>query len=557
MNHSAGTSIRGYLLAFGAALLAPVLIAECVLLWQTAASERSRYERDAQAAALRVSAAIDRELATTQAAAQTLASSAALHAGNYARFHERAQEVLKTWRRAEDFAIVVRDTSGQQVVNTRLPFGAPLPRGVAEGIDREVIASKQAVFQGVFIGATAGRPIVSIRVPVYKGDDVTHVLSAAVEPRYLADLLKDESLPPPWAITLVDRAGRIIARSVEHDRFVGQEAPKPFRDRIEKGEGVWTGTNMNGESVFAAFTRSPFSGWTAAVSIPQSVLEQPLRRFLLIVSAFGALLLVVFFMLAAWFGKRIADPIRSLSVAAHALGQGKPVSLLTTGLREVDRVGEAMAAASAGLRVADERQKLLMNELNHRVKNTLATVQSLAWQTLRRGVPPEVARERFEARLLSLSKTHNLLNQTGWDGASIIDILKIELEPYRGDGGPRFTLSGPDLMLPARTAVVLGMAVHEITTNAAKHGALSVPDGHVAVAWENPPGRLNLDWRETGGPIVVKTTRQGFGSRLIRQTIEQELAGEVNLRFDPDGLRCAIRISLSETPQALHAATAA
>src|SRR4051812_36245253 len=126
---------------------------------------------------------------------------------------------------------------------------------------------------------------------------------------------------------------------------------------------------------------------------------------------------------------------------------------------------------------AEARQKLLVDELNHRVKNTLMTVQSLAFQTFRQGLPPEMARERFEARLISLSRTHNLLNESHWQGARLKDILTLELNPYTSDGKDRLAASGPNIELPARTAVVLGMVFHELATNAVKYGCFSVPEG--------------------------------------------------------------------------------
>src|SRR5215211_8728408 len=120
---------------------------------------------------------------------------------------------------------------------------------------------------------------------------------------------------------------------------------------------------------------------------------------------------------------------------------------------------------------AEERQQLLLHELNHRVKNTLTTVQSLAWQTLRPGKPLELAREQFQARLLALSRTHNLLNEAGWHSAQLVEIIRAELEPYQDQSGGRYALEGDDIALPPRTAVALGMTLHEMTTNSAKHGA--------------------------------------------------------------------------------------
>jgi two-component sensor histidine kinase len=195
-----------------------------------------------------------------------------------------------------------------------------------------------------------------------------------------------------------------------------------------------------------------------------------------------------------------------------------------------------------------ERQALLIAELNHRVKNTLATVQSLAHQTFRRAAPHEAARERFEARLMSLSRTHNLLNETSWTGALLKQVLALEIEPYVGENR-RVVANGPNLRLPAPMAVAVGMILHELATNAAKYGSLSVPDGRLDIEWtvmeERGPARtLRLRWRERNGPKVEAPSRRGFGSRLIEQTVAQQLNGKVGFRFEPEGLVCKFEIDL-------------
>lgn len=194
-------------------------------------------------------------------------------------------------------------------------------------------------------------------------------------------------------------------------------------------------------------------------------------------------------------------------------------------------------------RQADQRQKLLIDELNHRVKNTLATVQSLAWQAARSGMPPQVAQERFQERLLALSRTHNLLNETHWEGASLKMILETELQPYLASPS-RIQLNGPELQLPPKTVVVLGMAFHELATNAAKYGALSTGSGQVQVRWRaERQGHdivLALEWCERGGSVIEAQPSPGFGSRLLRQTITGELDGQLDLRYERDGMCCAI-----------------
>jgi PAS domain S-box-containing protein len=194
----------------------------------------------------------------------------------------------------------------------------------------------------------------------------------------------------------------------------------------------------------------------------------------------------------------------------------------------------------------ESRQRLMLGELNHRVKNTLATVQSIARQTLRHSPSPAAFQEQFEDRLLALSQTHNLLTHENWERGSLTALLKQELMPH---GRERIHLHGEqDIHLAPRAVVPLGMVLHELATNAAKYGALSVPGGHLTVAWEMTGTlfqTLKIEWRERGGPrIEAPPVRRGFGSRLLERGITAELEGKVSLAFPPEGLEASIEIPL-------------
>jgi two-component sensor histidine kinase len=215
-------------------------------------------------------------------------------------------------------------------------------------------------------------------------------------------------------------------------------------------------------------------------------------------------------------------------------------------LREEIRRGHAL----------QERQVTMLHELNHRVKNTLATVQSLARQSAKGGEGQAV---QLEARILSLSKTHDLLTREDWSGATLNEVLENELSPYRA-GCDHIVLDGPEVALPPRHVLALGMTVHELTTNAAKYGALSTADGRVEVSWrvdrsETGAAWLRLTWRESGGPAVAPPARRGFGTRLIAGGVGRELAGDVDLDFDVDGLRCRIDVPLAEIGSRMLAPT--
>jgi PAS domain S-box-containing protein len=201
-------------------------------------------------------------------------------------------------------------------------------------------------------------------------------------------------------------------------------------------------------------------------------------------------------------------------------------------------------------RRAQAHQRLLLDELNHRVKNTLAAVQSIAHQTLRGPGTVEELGAIFVDRLMGLSKTHNLLTAARWEGASLRDVALAELGPFQDSTAGRVRLDGPEVRLGPKAALALGMAFHELATNAAKYGALSDPGGRVALTWradalgaENRA--LHLLWEETGGPPVHAPARRGFGSRLVERGLARELRGTVHLDFAPQGVRCTIEFPLA------------
>jgi two-component sensor histidine kinase len=195
-------------------------------------------------------------------------------------------------------------------------------------------------------------------------------------------------------------------------------------------------------------------------------------------------------------------------------------------------------------KVAEEHQRLLINELNHRVKNNLATVQAIAFQTLKGDIPLVEAKARFEARLMALSRAHNLLTDQNWGGASLERVVRDSTEHLSAEQ-ERFALSGPPVWIAPRAALALALALHELGTNAAKYGALSGERGGVSISWrESAEGRLVLEWKEAGGPPVAAPARRGFGSRLIEQGLAGDLGGTARLEFEPDGLRCTIDAAL-------------
>ena len=194
----------------------------------------------------------------------------------------------------------------------------------------------------------------------------------------------------------------------------------------------------------------------------------------------------------------------------------------------------------------EQHQRLLLNELNHRVKNTLVTVQSMAMQSFRPGTEPEQARQQFEGRLMALSRAHDILTRESWGGAPLEGIVQEAIAPYRDQHHDRLHAAGPQVWLPPRHALAFAMVLHELGTNAVKYGALSNADGRIEISW-TANGSLRLRWTESGGPAVVPPARRGFGSRLIERGLRHEIGGRVALEFAPGGVVCTIETPLGDS----------
>jgi PAS domain S-box-containing protein len=195
--------------------------------------------------------------------------------------------------------------------------------------------------------------------------------------------------------------------------------------------------------------------------------------------------------------------------------------------------------------------RLLINELNHRVKNTLATVQSMAAQTLRVESDMHAAYEKFEARLMGLAEVHDMLTRERWAGAPLQEVAERALKPFASQASGQVLIRGPEVWLTPGAALTLALVFHELATNAVKYGALSVDRGRVNLAWihDAAGNGLEVTWAESRGPKVAPPTRKGFGSRLISRALTGELQGQAEMAFDPDGLVCRLKARLPTPPE--------
>ncbi|ESY89699.1 PAS domain S-box protein [Mesorhizobium sp. LNHC229A00] len=330
-------------------------------------------------------------------------------------------------------------------------------------------------------------------------------------------------------ITESERAEAALRHSEERFRSAVEAAPSGMV--MTDGNGRIILVNLHAEAVFG-YEREEMIGRGIEMLVPEQFRSShPLFR--------------------GKYGSRpLAQPMgagRDL-YARRKDGSQVPVEIGISPIQTSEGLMTLASIVDISERKRSETQRdLLMAELNHRVKNTLAVVQGIAHQTFR-GTPATEAHAAFEGRLMALSAAHNILTQTSWEHASLDQLVSDSLQ-IRGTFTNRVTTSGPAIRLQPNQALSVALALHELLTNAVKYGALSNDAGKVSVEWartENPKPRLKLIWSELGGPAVSAPSQRGFGTRLIVGGLAADLEAEVAMEFQPQGLVCKIDAPLQE-----------
>jgi two-component sensor histidine kinase len=543
--------VRSRLVALVLCVVVPTLVVSVLAAVSAWESGRAATERDLTARADALASAVRRELDLSRATLQALATSPQLAANGLAGFHARLAAIpLSAGAR-----IVLADEAGQILLHSLYPYGSPLPKRGDPGIAARIFAVGVPQVSDLFFGSRSSDGLIAVDVPVRIGGRVAYDLGIALHADALHRVLLEQRLPPAWSAALMDGRGTLLSRTIHPERAVGRPAPAASLAAIAAAEPLFSSVSQDGVPIRAAQAAVPDTGWSVLVAVPIARLEAPLKRTLLTAVVVNGGLLLTGLLAALWHARRIARPLGALSVAAAAVGRDAAPPPVPPGVREATTAAGALAAAAADLArrgrerdVAERRRVLLVAELNHRVKNTLATVQSLAEQTAKRA-DGDLGRfnRDFNGRLQALARAHDLLTASAWEGSTLGAVADRALAPWSGQGRLRVVdAGGANGPVGPHQALALVLALHELATNAAKHGALSRLGGRVEVRLAaEPDGRaFHLDWTEAGGPRLSgePPQRQGFGMRLLQRGLAHDLGrgSAVRLRFDPAGLRAEI-----------------
>jgi PAS domain S-box-containing protein len=337
-------SIRRRLAFLVLACVLPVWIAAGVLVYKNYQSQRALTEQHMLDTARALTMVVDRELVSMQAGLSVLATSPSLATGDLPAFYRQARVVLEAH---SGFDIILADATGQQLVNTFLPYGAPLPKRSIPDAVHQVYATGKPMITNVFKGARTGRYLISVDVPVFGNGRVVYDLAMTVPTDRFANVLLQQQLQPGWLGRIYDSDQVQIARTRLAEKFVGRPSPGVLGQQMRNtAEGTVESTNFEGVSMFNSFSRSATSGWTVVIGVPKAAMMAEIWHRLWWVIAGTALLSLAGIALALFIARRIAGSIQDLIAPALALGRGEAVMIGHFELAETDQVGESLLKAA-------------------------------------------------------------------------------------------------------------------------------------------------------------------------------------------------------------------
>ncbi len=518
--------LLAHLVLFALIVLIPALLFSAFLVLQFSEQQREIAAAQVNDTAEIVSNAVDRDIYGMITSGKVLASSPSLVNGQLAGFHERTVAALRT---TETNAELI-DPALRVVVSTLEPY-PPAPRKTeyTQTIE-QVFKTRRPMVSGVFFGARADRFMFHVAVPVMRDQTVAYVLVINKAADTLNAVIANRNLPREWSAIIKDSEGRrVFAAVTSEGRMEAQQGISYDNPSILETLGA-----RMSDDLIEASTVSSLSNWTTTVAVPNAVIVRPaLRSWILLMSA-GILLLLFSIMLGIIFGRRIAAPILQLSKQAEAIGKGEPAMPFGTDIAEIGAVSKVLAQASRERREAEEQNRFLMREMTHRAKNQYALIAAIARRAAKESADTKQFLDTLSEALSSLARSADLLAGSGWESAMLADLVHSQLKAF-GAGGEQIELDGPAIRLNSTAAQTIGLALHELGTNAAKYGSLSVADGTVRISW-SVGEQFELVWREIGGPTVVEPKHGGFGTLVTQKMTSRGLGGTVEMNYAPAGV---------------------
>ena len=526
-----------YLFILALVALVPAFVFSAVLLQRNNEAQERVVQTLISGTSRSIVQAVERELTANITTMRVLATTPSLPARDYATFHERARAGLQ----GTGTAAYLLDENLVPLLTTRLDYPQRPPASSDPDTARRSLDTRSVIVSDLVLSAVTQRFVFNIMQPVFLADgSPPMVMGISRDAETLAATLVADKLPDGWNVALIDGRGRVIAGSAEADR-TGDMFTVLDTDSLSSAPG-WTETLSHGNPTVASIQRSVLTGWTLVVWAPRDVVTRPLAEAFWSLLVGGLLLAALVILVIYWVSLQIGRSVHRLEDDAELVGAGETVPARDYPITEIANISAALSDASRKRRAAEIEVRFLMRELAHRSKNQMTVIAAMAKQTAKGAdsVPEFV--QSFEKRIFGLARSTDLLLANGAVGVDLEELLTRQIEPFGPVDGKRVKLSGPPMRLNMQSAQIIGMAAHELATNAVKYGAFATDAGSLRVAWTRMPDRVQFQWRELVPSLPPRAERRGFGTTVLENMVGRALGADVTRTLHEDGIEWSFSI---------------
>jgi len=532
--------IAVYLFVLALVALVPAFVFSALLLQRNNEAQERVVETLITGTARSIVQSVDREISANITTLKVLSANPALLGGNMDAFHTQVSIALA----GTGSFVFVLDSNMYALMSTR-PNYQPGSHGLSADADagQRALASATPIVSNMIKGVVSQEYVVNALLGVHDTAVGDVVLGFNRSASQLAPVLLSNRLPDGWNVALVDGNGRVIVASPGAGATGDTFGLTNVADMSSTTE--WRQLDVNGRPSLVVAQRSLLSNWTVVGWAPRDIVTRPLADAFWSLLAGGVLLAALVVLVVYWVSLAIGRSVHGLEADAKRLGAGQPVEARSFPIAEIETVSTALGDASRRRQAAETEVRFLMRELAHRSKNQMTVIAAMAKQTARgaESVPEFVS--SFEKRIFGLARSTDLLLTHGVAGVDLRELMVGQIDPFCPVDGERVVVEGPTMRLNAQAAQILGMAAHELATNAVKYGAFAREGGRLEVSWERQGDAIAFVWRETGTVPGTASPRRGFGTTVLENMVGRSLGAEVKRESHPDGIEWRFSIPVA------------
>lgn len=529
-----------YLVCLILVIVIPAFLFSIVVLKRTTEAQERIFESLLRTSTSAVNRAVEREISGMFSTLNFLSTSDGLQKGDYAALYGQASKALE----GTDTYFLVIDQTMRQLLNTRVSYGTPL------GATSEPVSARLALTRGermvsdIFFGQTARQWVFNVYQPMRLPNGTPVLLTLTKNAEALRRAVNPDILSPGWNAAVLDSQGRVIVSTDET-----QKTGEAFFLRVVPSLRLGVSPMRQGGIEYQVVTEfSSLAGWRMIAWAKSSDVQAPAVSSFLWLAIGGVVFAILAAASAVGIARVLSRDVRLLASDARRLGRGERIATRPYAISELETVSRALSEA-ADARVKSENEvRFLMREVAHRSKNQLTVIQAMLNQSAAGAENASDFAEAFRKRVAGLARSTDLMIANATQGVNLAELAKNQLKPFTPDDATRVRITGPVVLLDPQASQTLGMALHELSTNATKYGALANETGIVSLSWVTSGEDLNLVWRESRATIdrqAIAASRKGFGSVVLERMLGMALDAKLDFIVHDDGIEWRVTIPLA------------